>query len=122
MSSSANQGPAVVKTEQTICPFCKTALNEGATVCAACGARKGTAAEKGVAGYFMIWANTRGVFLLVWVVFLPMAVLGHLATGHWQNLAIALSAFIAGWWVNKWTRWLWIKIMGNLSDPVWYRS
>jgi len=31
----------------TECPFCRSSINDGATVCAACGAHKGTAMDSG---------------------------------------------------------------------------
>lgn len=48
--------------------------------------------------------------------------IGELAAEpFWTEFLMAVTALIAGWWLNKWTRWLWIKIFGKLSDPVWYR-
>jgi hypothetical protein len=141
--------------ENENCPFCKSVIAPGASVCAACGAYKGTQADRGIFGRFMIWANTIGVLLIAWLVAVPYWIWHHLSGKYelwtqtleyrnaatnwrglplselpyklllnsinWERVAIALVLLVAGWWVHKAARWIWIKLFGRLNDPVWFR-
>ncbi|WP_415519759.1 MAG: hypothetical protein ACEB74_05390 [Desulfovibrio aminophilus] len=101
------------------CPFCKSEIPNGATVCAACGARKGNAFETmntQIMGCFTI------VMGLGWFIAGPLS-LYFLYSGHgsvWTKYNISMQLF--AWAVTVGGVWLFMKIMRRLSREVWLRQ
>lgn len=101
------------------CPFCKTVINNGATVCTGCGARRGTRGDassaSGVFGRFIIWCNTIGVVLAITLV-------GAADQYRKDHIVFALAIVAFGFGVLKVANKVWRAIFGSLSDPVWVRQ
>lgn len=100
------------------CPHCKTVINNGATVCTGCGARRGTRGEastaSGLFGRFVIWCNTIGVVVVVTL----LVVADQYQKGH---IVFAIVVAALGFGVLKVAGNVWRSIFGSLSDPVWHR-
>jgi hypothetical protein len=102
------------------CPFCKSDVPDGASVCAACGAHKGPAVDtlKGVPlmGCFTLFVGVGwffyGPFYLYLIYFTKM----H--TTMKEKIYMQLFA----WAVTIGGVWLFRKIMRRLSRQVWLRG
>lgn len=130
------------------CPFCKTELPEGATVCAGCGARKGINGEQGNPFIrFAFWMCGPGGVLVVWLGIIPAQLWQLLAKGipdsrtlaqawggvhrsfytdvvnyhDWKLLGMLLAGFVLGYPILKITNKIWVWLFGRFTDPVWYR-
>jgi hypothetical protein len=103
-----------------VCPFCKTKLASGANVCAACGAEERTRPIN--FGRIMLWCNSVGVVLLVWLS-CPFMVAEELNKRNtdWTTVAMLSGLTVGGFWIFKFTVLIWVKIFGRISDKLWYR-
>lgn len=129
------------------CPFCKSYVLEDAKVCAACGARKATRADKergsGLLMRFAFWACSVGLAYAL-VALVPTWIWKH-ANGQWsggrittfhvemevikflgqQGLGmVGVYALLAGavmMFIARIVSRVWRAIFGSITDPIWLR-
>ena len=95
------------------CPFCKSAANSGATVCASCGAYKGTAGDNNRLS--VLWLVSLGLSL--WGVFITyLAFFGKKTDPNdwWIGLFLGVLPLLLGCWAFRFTYRLSTK-------PMWFR-
>lgn len=87
------------------CPFCKTEINEGATVCAGCGAYESTPAREGGAGTKLLLLITVpcGLFVAL-ATAASMGLMGMIISVFFTYMAYKFVSIISGQTKTSWYR------------------
>ncbi|PHM20676.1 MAG: hypothetical protein CK604_07130 [Curvibacter sp. PD_MW3] len=119
------------KIEIDLCPFCKTELAAGATVCAECGARRGRRGDQYTGGQHLfrlgLWLCGPGGVLIVWLGIIPTVLwqiwVHDTAPSEFRHISQLWLwiGLMLGYPIFKVVNQIWSWIFGRLMDEVWLR-